>query len=102
MLDLRFGDGQARVLALRLVWSVLHGKLVTGQIQYCASLNSIFESLYEAPTVFMAATDETTKIVEQAVRHNMNGTESPVSTFDWATIIMNISFKDRTVTDLLN
>ena len=99
--SLRCGDGQARVLALRLVWSVLHEKLVTGQIQYCASLNSIFESLYEVPTVFMAATDETTKIVEQAVRHNMKGTESPVSTFDWATIIMNLSFKDRTVTDLL-
>jgi hypothetical protein len=100
---LRFGDGQARGLALRLAWTVLQKNMQSGAITHSPSLNVIFDSLSAIPTCFEETADETTMIVRQAFRQNVKAAMTvPVNTIDWSTIIMGLASSSTTPTDLLS
>ena len=87
---LRFGDGQARGLALRLAWAVIRTKVVMkGMVVACNGLCAIFESMMAIPTCFEKPGDEGTMLVRQVVRQNIKAQLTlPVNTIEWARIIM--------------
>lgn len=102
---LRFGDGQARGLALRLAWTVLQKNIQSGAITHSASLQVVFDSLSSIPTCFEETSDETTTLVRQAVRQNVKAAMTvPVNSLEWSTIIMTIAASSSgiTPTDLLS
>ena len=89
---LRFGDGQARGLALRLAWAVIRARVMKGIGVPSNSLSEIFHSMMAIPTCFETPADEGTMLVRQAVRQNIKAHLTlPVNTIEWAHIIMKVA-----------
>jgi hypothetical protein len=100
---MRFGDGQARGVALRLAWTVLKNNILSATVVHSPSLQAIVDTLVAVPTLFEIANDEKTKIVRQAVRQNLKATMTlPVNTVDWATIIVSLTASNTTPLQLLS
>ena len=103
---LRFGDGQARGVALRLAWSILERNILSGEILHSMSLKAIVDSLMSIPTCNDSndgVQDETTKVIRQAVRQNVKASMTvPVNTIDWATIVINLTAANTNPLELLS
>ena len=101
---LRFGDGQARGVALRLAWSILERNILSGEILHSMSLKAIVDSLMSIPTCFDGnGQDEKSMVIRQAVRQNVKATMTVlVNTVDWATIVINLTASSTNPLELLS